>query len=70
MMALKMGLAVKADSPIKNYADFINQIRKKNGQVRWSHTARGTPPQLAMMAMLKKEKMTAIEVPFKGTQRW
>jgi tripartite-type tricarboxylate transporter receptor subunit TctC len=64
---MKMGLGVRADSPIKTFKDFIAELRKNPGKLRWSHTARGTPPQLAVMAVLKKEKLTALEVPFKGT---
>jgi tripartite-type tricarboxylate transporter receptor subunit TctC len=65
-MGVKMGLAVRGDSPIKNFSDFLSYVRKNPGQLKWAHQGRGTPPHLTVLAVLKKEGLTAIDVPFKG----
>lgn len=66
-MEFKMGMMVRADSPIKSFSDLLEYVKKNPGQLKWGHTGRGTSIHLAAHYIFKKAGAKTIDVPYKGT---
>ena len=64
---LRLGLAVKADSPYKTFDDLINYAKKNPGQLKWCHTGRGITLHMSGLLIFKQAGVTTIDVPYKGT---
>jgi tripartite-type tricarboxylate transporter receptor subunit TctC len=66
LMELRMGLCVKADSPFKTFKDVVIYARKNPDTLKWAHPGRGTPPYITPKIIFEREKVSLIDVPFKG----
>jgi tripartite-type tricarboxylate transporter receptor subunit TctC len=66
-MEMRLGLAVKGDSPYKTFDDLIAYAKKNQGQFKWSHTGRGITLHMSAMLIFKRAGVTSIDVPYKGT---
>jgi tripartite-type tricarboxylate transporter receptor subunit TctC len=64
---LKIGIAVRADSPFKTLDDLLNYARKNPGQLKWAHQGRGIALHLNTLAIFKKAGVKTVEVPYKGS---
>jgi tripartite-type tricarboxylate transporter receptor subunit TctC len=64
---LKLGLMVQANSPFKTFNDLLAYGKKNPSQLKWAHTGRGSTLAVSTMLIFKKENVTALDVPFKGT---
>lgn len=67
MMAWRLGLVVRADSPWKTLSDLLDYAKKNPGQLKWSHSGRGIPPHIILLYVFKKAGVQTIDVPFKGS---
>jgi tripartite-type tricarboxylate transporter receptor subunit TctC len=60
------GVVVKADSPIKSFADFVAYARANPGKLSYGSTGTGTSPHLLMEELASKAGVQLLHVPFKG----
>jgi tripartite-type tricarboxylate transporter receptor subunit TctC len=60
------GLTVRADSPYKNFNDYIDAARKQPGKIDYGSTGIGTSPHLLMEELTENAKVQLNHVPFKG----
>ena len=60
------GLTVRADSPYKNFNDYIDAARKQPGKIDYGSTGIGTSPHLLMEELSENAKVQLNHVPFKG----
>jgi len=66
-LELRQGLVVRADSPFKTFDDFLANAKKRQGELKWSHSGRGLVLHLIPLIIFKKAGITTIDVPYKGT---
>lgn len=60
-------IAVRADSPLKNMADLIEQGRRQPGKLSFSSTGIGTSPHLGMELIQRQTGTKFNHVPYKGS---
>ncbi|MFT4190412.1 MAG: tripartite tricarboxylate transporter substrate binding protein [Comamonas sp.] len=60
------GVAVRADSPYRNFDDYVAAARKNPGQVDYGSTGIGSSPHLLMEELAENARITLNHVPFKG----
>lgn len=61
------GTAVKADSPLRSWADLIAFARSHPGRLTYSTSGIGTTNHLAMESLQEKEGIQLVHVPFRGS---
>ena len=61
------GILVPADSAFHSLSDLIEWARRKPGQLTMGSTGIGTTAHLAMEDIMKREGLSYIHVPYKGT---
>jgi tripartite-type tricarboxylate transporter receptor subunit TctC len=59
-------LAVNAQLPAKDFADFLSLVKAKPGQLNYGTPGSGTPHHLAMELMKQREGLAIVHVPYKG----
>lgn len=65
-MATAVGaVCVKGDSPINNYKDLIEYLRKNPG-TKWGINTKTSPSYIIMKSIAKKENLKIVEVAFDG----
>ena len=57
---------VRADSPIKTFADLLAQARARPGEISYGHAGTGTSPHLAGELIKYMAKVQMTPVPYKG----
>jgi tripartite-type tricarboxylate transporter receptor subunit TctC len=67
MMAWRLALVVRADSPWKTLNDLLDYAKKNPAQLNWSHSGRGIPPHIIVLHIFKKAGVQTIDLPFKGS---
>ena len=60
------GFVVKADSPHKTFAEYVEAARKAQGQIDYGSTGIGTSPHLLLEELSSNAKVQFNHVPFKG----
>ena len=60
------GFVVKADSPHKSFAEYVEAARKTPGQIDYGSTGIGTSPHLLLEELSANAKVQFNHVPFKG----
>ena len=60
------GVAVRTDSPYRNFNDYIAAARKRPGKIDYGSTGIGSSPHLLMEELAEKAKVSLNHVPFKG----
>jgi tripartite-type tricarboxylate transporter receptor subunit TctC len=60
------GVAVRADSPIRTWRDFIDNAKRNPGRVTFATSGIATTNHLAMEELSAKEGMELTHVPFRG----
>ncbi len=60
------GFTVRADSPYKNFNDYVEAARKSPGKIDYGSTGIGTSPHLLMEELSENAKIKLNHVPFKG----
>jgi len=60
------GLVVKADSPIKSFADVVAYAKANPGKFSYGSTGIGTSPHLVMEQLATQAGIQLLNVPFKG----
>ncbi|RJR47969.1 MAG: tripartite tricarboxylate transporter substrate binding protein [Desulfobacteraceae bacterium] len=61
------GVAVQADSPWKTFKDLVEYARKNPKKIRYSTQGASTPQEVSMELIGRKEGISWIHVPYKGT---
>ena len=61
------GVAVKADAPWRNWAEFIAAARAKPGELTFATSGIATTNHLAMEELAEREKVQFTHVPFRGS---
>jgi len=61
------GVAVKADEPWRNWAEFIAAARAKPGELTFATSGIATTNHLAMEELAAREKVQFTHVPFRGS---
>ncbi|MEO5658554.1 MAG: tripartite tricarboxylate transporter substrate binding protein [Polaromonas sp.] len=61
------GLVVPADSPLKNWADFVAWAKANPGQLSYGSTGTMTSPHLTMELIAQKLGLQLLHVPYKGS---
>ncbi|MDQ8726655.1 tripartite tricarboxylate transporter substrate binding protein [Bradyrhizobium sp. LHD-71] len=64
--AFNVGLIVRADSPLKNWSDFISQARGRPEEISYGTNGTATAQNLALVQVAELEKVKFTHVPFKG----
>jgi tripartite-type tricarboxylate transporter receptor subunit TctC len=59
-------LAVNAQLPAKDFADFVSLVKAKPGQLNYATPGNGTPHHLAMELMKQRLGLAIVHVPYKG----
>ena len=65
--AFSFGLAVRAESPWKTLAAFVEHARANPGKVSFGTFGIGSPPHTAMDRIAARHRVELVHVPFKGT---
>src|SRR4051794_16841562 len=66
-MSLVYALPSRADAPWHDLRDFVAHVRAQPGTVRWGRTVGlGHPLHLLAFALMKRNGLEVVEVPFKG----
>jgi tripartite-type tricarboxylate transporter receptor subunit TctC len=60
------GLAVKAESPMKSFADVVAYAKANPGKFSYGSTGIGTSPHLLMEELARKAGVELLHAPFKG----
>jgi tripartite-type tricarboxylate transporter receptor subunit TctC len=60
------GFVVRADSPYKSFADYVDAARKAPGKVDFGSTGIGTSPHLLLEELAAVAKVQLNHIPFKG----
>jgi tripartite-type tricarboxylate transporter receptor subunit TctC len=60
------GVTVRADSPYKNFNEYIEAARKTPGKIDYGSTGIGTSPHLIIEELTENAKVELNHVPFKG----
>jgi tripartite-type tricarboxylate transporter receptor subunit TctC len=63
----RLGFAVKADSPWKTMAEFIQTARDKPGQLTVANSGAASSPHIGMIELAEKAGIQINHVPFKST---
>lgn len=63
------GVAVQADSPWKTFKELVDYARKHPKKVTYSTMGANTPQEISMELIAKKEGISWIHVPYKGTAK-
>jgi tripartite-type tricarboxylate transporter receptor subunit TctC len=61
------GVAVQADSPWKTFKELVDYARKNPKKVTYSTMGANTPQEISMQLIARKEGISWIHVPYKGT---
>ena len=61
------GLVVPADSPLKNWADFVAWAKANPGKLSYGSTGTMTSPHLTMELIAQKLGLQLLHVPYKGS---
>lgn len=64
--AFDVGMIVRADSPLKTFRDFIDEARKRPGQLNYGTNGPATSQHLIMMQAAAQAGVSITYVPFKG----
>ncbi|MBP7565302.1 MAG: tripartite tricarboxylate transporter substrate binding protein [Burkholderiaceae bacterium] len=64
--ALDVGIVVRADSPYKTFKDYIDDARKRPGQVTYGTNGTATSQNLALVTLAAQEGVQLNHVPYKG----
>ncbi|MCG6533193.1 MAG: tripartite tricarboxylate transporter substrate binding protein [Syntrophales bacterium LBB04] len=64
---IKLCMAVRGDSPFKTFEDLREYGKKHPGELKWSHSGRGTPPHLTAMLVFRQAGLKMVDVPYKGS---
>jgi len=64
--ALDVGILVRADSPYKTFKDYLDDARKRPGQVTYGTNGQATSQNLALITLAAQEGITLNHVPYKG----
>lgn len=64
--ALDVGILVRADSPYKTFKEYIEDARKRPGQVTYGTNGVATSQNLALITLAAQEGITLNHVPYKG----
>jgi tripartite-type tricarboxylate transporter receptor subunit TctC len=59
-------VSVRNESPIRTFAELLDAIRARPGQLSYGHSGNATAPHLAAVELLQKTRLDAIDVPYKG----
>ncbi len=59
-------MCVRADSPIRTWADMLAECRRRPGEVRWGNTGANGTPHLTLVEIARRENLDVIHVPFRG----
>ena len=59
-------LVANAGLPVKNFAQFLDYAKSKQGKATYGSAGAGTPNQIIMEQLAKATGFTAIHVPYKG----
>ncbi|MCW8088460.1 tripartite tricarboxylate transporter substrate binding protein [Sabulicella glaciei] len=60
------GVVVRADAPLRSWADLVAHARANPGQISYGTPGVGTPPHLAMEVVAQHEGLQWTHVPFRG----
>ena len=63
------GVAVQADSPWKTFKELVDYAKKHPKKVTYSTMGANTPQEISMELIAKKEGISWIHVPYKGTAK-
>lgn len=61
------GVAVKTDSPLKTFGDFIAYAKAHPAKLSYSSTGTGTSPHLLVEELAEKAHVKLLHVPYKGS---
>lgn len=64
--ALDVGMVVRAESPYKSFKDYVEDARRRPGQVSYGTNGIATSQNLALITLAAQEKITLTHVPYKG----
>jgi tripartite-type tricarboxylate transporter receptor subunit TctC len=64
---IKLGLAVRGDSPFKTFDDLRDYAKKHPGQLKWANSGRGTGLYLSALLLFRKAGLNIVDVPYKGS---
>ncbi|WP_210421558.1 Bug family tripartite tricarboxylate transporter substrate binding protein [Variibacter gotjawalensis] len=64
--AFNVGIVVRNESPLKTWADFVADAKKRPGDVNYGTNGPATSQNLALIQVADIEKMKITHVPFKG----
>jgi len=64
--ALDVGILVRADSPYKTFKDYIEDARRRPGQVTYGTNGVATSQNLALITLAAQERVQLNHVPYKG----
>ena len=64
--ALDVGIVVRADSPYKTFKDYIEDARRRPGQVSYGTNGTATSQNLALVTLAAQENVQLNHVPYKG----
>lgn len=64
--ALDVGIVVRADSPYRTFKDYIEDARKRPGQVTYGTNGTATSQNLALVTLAAQEGVQLNHVPYKG----
>lgn len=62
-----MGLVVRADAPWKSIKDFVEDVRKRPGQISYGSTGIATSPHMVVAELALKQKLDLVHIPHKGS---
>lgn len=61
------GIAVKSDSPLKSFNDFVAYARANPAKLSYASTGTGTSPHLLVEELAEKAGIKLLHVPYKGS---
>ena len=64
------GIAVKADGPIKSWADFVAYARANPGRLTYATSGIATTNHLAMEELAAREKIELVHVPYRAANEF
>jgi tripartite-type tricarboxylate transporter receptor subunit TctC len=62
-----MFLVTAADSPVKNFKDFVSYVRAQPGKVSYGSSGNGTTGHIAMELLKMEANLDLLHVPYKGS---
>ncbi len=64
--ALDVGILVRADSPYQTFKEYIEDARKRPGQVSYGTNGQASSQNLALITLAAQEGITLNHIPYKG----